>query len=97
MDASMNEWFRAATRPSVIRRALSYAIVVGVVLIAINHGDAILQGDVSFSRLLRMLLTICVPYVVSTASSVGALRESARRAQEGARNPSHDIGRSTRK
>jgi hypothetical protein len=48
--------------------------VVGAVLIAINHGDAILEGDVPRTRILKMLLTICVPYAVSTLSSVGALR-----------------------
>ena len=71
----MAEWLRLATRPSVMRRALRYAIVVGAVLIAINHGDAILRGDMSIGRLLRMALTVTVPYAVSTASSVAALRE----------------------
>ena len=71
----MAEWLRLASRPSVMRRALRYAIVVGAVLIAINHGDAILRGDVSIGRLLRMALTVTVPYAVSTASSVAALRE----------------------
>ena len=71
----MAEWLRLATRPSVMRRALQYAVVVGAVLIAINHGDAILRRDMSIGRLLRMALTVTVPYAVSTASSVGALRE----------------------
>jgi len=70
----MIEWLQLATRPSVARRALAYAVVVGAVLIAINHGDAILHGDISVARLIRMALTVTVPYVVSTASSVGALR-----------------------
>jgi hypothetical protein len=69
------EWLRLARRPSVVRRALGYAIGVGILLIAINHGDAILRGDVSLGGLLRMSLTIVVPYSVSTASSVSALRE----------------------
>jgi hypothetical protein len=45
------------------------------VLIAINHGDAILRGDVDRDRLLRIALTVAVPYIVSTSSSVGAIRE----------------------
>jgi hypothetical protein len=72
----MIEWFQLATRPLVARRALAYAVVVGAVLIAINHGDAILRGDISVARQLRMALTVTVPYVVSTASSVGALRSA---------------------
>jgi hypothetical protein len=74
----MIEWLRLATRPSVARRALAYAVGVGAVLIAINHGDAILRGDVTVARVLRMVLTVCVPYLVSTASSVGAMRSLAR-------------------
>lgn len=69
------EWFRLARSRSVVRRALKYAAGVGTVLIAINHGDALVRGDISSSRLARMLLTVCVPYLVSTASSVGAMRD----------------------
>ncbi len=68
-------WLRLAIRPSIARRALKYGIGVGTVLIIINHGDALVRGDVSAGRLLRMLLTMTVPYLVSTASSVGALME----------------------
>jgi hypothetical protein len=73
----MNDWLRVALTPSIVRRALGYAFVVGAVLITINHGDALIRGDISVGRVLKMLLTICVPYVVSTASSVSALRDSA--------------------
>lgn len=74
----MTEWFRLACGASVVRRALLYAIVVGTVLIVINHGDAIVRRDISLARLIRMALTVAVPYIVSTSSSVGALRERHR-------------------
>lgn len=79
----LNAWIKTALRPSVIKRALKYAIIVGAILITINHGDAILRGDLPLSRLLRMGLTVMVPYIVSTLSSVGALleKESARARQ----------------
>lgn len=64
----------AFSRP-VVRRALRYAFIVGALLIAINHGDAILRGDIPRSRLLQMLLTTLVPYIVSTLSSVEASRD----------------------
>ena len=67
-------FLRVASQASVVRRALAYAVVVGGVLIAINHGDALLAGDLSGPRLLKMGLTAMVPYVVSTLSSVSALR-----------------------
>ena len=71
----MSDWFRLARKRSVVRRACRYAVGVGALLIVINHGDAILRGDISRLRLLRMALTTLVPYAVSTASSVSALRE----------------------
>ena len=71
----MKEWLRLAFRRSVVKRALKYAFVVGAVLITINHSDALLKGEISTARFWRMALTVFVPYVVSTLSSVGALRE----------------------
>jgi hypothetical protein len=75
---AMHEWLQVATEPAVVRRALKYALVVGAILILINHGDALLHGDLSIGRLLKMGLTMLVPYAVSTASSVGAIREARR-------------------
>ncbi len=73
----MREWLELATSRPVVRRALAYAVIVGAVLIAINHGDALLQGEISQTRVLKMMLTILVPYSVSTLSSVQALRGAA--------------------
>jgi hypothetical protein len=39
-----------------------------------NHGDALVQGELDPGRLLKMGLTLLVPYTVSTLSSVQALR-----------------------
>ncbi|MCH7709689.1 MAG: nitrate/nitrite transporter NrtS [Myxococcales bacterium] len=50
------------------------ALVVGPILIFINHGDSILQGEIGPVRALKMAFTMAVPYLVSTFSSVGALR-----------------------
>lgn len=63
-----------AFSPPVVRRALKIAAVVGTVLILINHGDALLKGDVSAGRIFKMCLTVFVPYMVSTISSVEAMR-----------------------
>jgi hypothetical protein len=71
----MKQILRLALQRSVVKRALKYAIIVGTILIAINHSDAILKGEITRGRLFRMLLTVLVPYVVSTLSSVGAMRE----------------------
>lgn len=68
-------WLAIAREGPVVRRALKMAVVVGTILLAINHGDALLRGDVDANRLLKMGLTYLVPYLVSTISSAGAIRE----------------------
>ena len=75
----MKRWIVLATSARVVRRALVYAVVVGAVLILINHGDALLEGRVERGRLLKMGLTLLVPYLVSTCSSAGALLDAERR------------------
>ena len=76
----MRVWQSMACEPAVIRRALKYAIVVGAVLIAINHGDAILRGNIDASRWFRIGLTVLVPHRVSTSSSVETMQNLRRRA-----------------
>ena len=80
----MQEWLSVAGERGIVLRACKYAIVVGAVLITINHGDALLAGDLDLRRLLKMGLTLLVPYVVSTLSSVGATL-AARRANDAQR------------
>jgi hypothetical protein len=67
------EWLSLCLSESVMRRALYTALIVGIVLIAINHGDAILRRQIDSARLFRMCLTVLVPYVVSTVSSVSTV------------------------
>jgi len=62
-----------ASRRDVVLRALRTAALVGLLLIAINHWDALLAGDVDAMRVGKMLLTILVPYSVSTYASVRAI------------------------
>ncbi len=75
----MTSWWQLAWRPDVVARALRTAALVGTVLVVINHGDALLAFDLDTNRVLKMILTVCVPYCVSTYSSVGALRGEMRR------------------
>ncbi len=72
----MSEWLRLALEPSVVRRALRTMVVVGALLIAINHGDALLAGRLDAERVFKIALTLLVPYGVSTTSSVAALRNA---------------------
>ncbi len=68
------EWLNMSISRNVVRRSTWTAIVVGSLLIAINHGDAILHGQVTEARLFQMILTVFVPYVVATISSVSTMR-----------------------
>lgn len=72
-------WLRLAIHPATVRRAFLTALIVGFVLIAINDGAAILSGDLTKARIIQMCLTVLVPYIVSTVSSVSTRRELAAR------------------
>lgn len=74
----MPDWLRLALSPSIVRRGVKYAVGVGAILVAINHGDALLARQIEPARWLRIGLTVMVPYLVSTASSVAALRNRDR-------------------
>lgn len=71
----MPEWLCIAFDRRTVVRGLKFAVVVGAALIAINHGDALLAGRIDRTRVLKMALTVAVPYLVSTFSSVGATLE----------------------
>ena len=62
------------TRSDVILRALKMASIVGIVLAIINHGDHILLGTMTVTNWIKVLITFCVPFCVSTISSVLAIR-----------------------
>ncbi|MFV1998407.1 MAG: nitrate/nitrite transporter NrtS [Acidiferrobacterales bacterium] len=69
----MKVWLRHACEPAVVWRATKYAFFVGIILILINHVDHIFQGEITDTSLIKMGLTVLVPYLVSTFSSVGAI------------------------
>lgn len=72
----MGEWWRLARSPSVTRRALKLALVVGTLLGLINHPEAVCAPESVPGRgWLQIGLTYLVPYCVSTYSAVQALRQ----------------------
>jgi hypothetical protein len=60
---------------SVVIRAVLSAVIVGTVLILINHYDAFTGGGMDNRRLFQISLTLIVPYIVSTVSSVITIQE----------------------
>lgn len=73
-DSRRPTWLAQATTPAVVRRAALTALIVGALLTAINHGAALWRGQLDGLRALQIGLTVLVPYVVSTTSSIAALR-----------------------
>lgn len=60
------------------KRAFLTALVVGTILTTINHGDMILMGQ--WPPLVKVGLTYCVPYFVTTWGAVSGKRAQWRRA-----------------
>lgn len=67
------EWLAGCISKPVIRKAVLSSLIVGTILVAINHGDALLHGQIDGMRLFRIVLTMIVPYEVSTVSSVSTI------------------------
>lgn len=55
------------SRPQNLRRTVRIALVVGVVLTAINQSGVILGGDATAATWVRCGLNFVVPFVVSNA------------------------------
>jgi hypothetical protein len=74
-----SDWLADALRPDILRRSLRVALLVGSLLVAINHGDHLLSGELSATGWLKIALTFLVPYGVSTYASLSAIRSGRRR------------------
>ena len=59
------------------KKAFLTALVVGSILTAINHGDAIIMGI--WPPIVKLILTYCVPYCVTTWGAVTGKRAQWRR------------------
>lgn len=59
------------------RKAFLTALVVGTILTTINHGDMILAGE--WPPAIKVILTYCVPYCVTTWGAITGKRAQWRR------------------
>lgn len=74
--ADARSWFRAAGNQRVVQRSIRVSLVVGTVLVAINHGDTLLESGINAQLVWKIPLTYLVPYSVSTYAAVDALLSS---------------------
>lgn len=65
MTKLLKEFWRNLFNPQFVPTALRVALVVGTILLMINHGNALLQGQMSRDRWISAALTYCVPYLVN--------------------------------
>lgn len=65
-------------RPSHLRRTLTIALVVGIVLTAINQLDVIARGQATTSTWAKCGLNFVVPFVVSNLGLLGGSRSDPR-------------------
>jgi len=68
-------FFKLAFSKSVVINAIRVSLLVGTILVAINHGDAIMNNELSLERVLKMALNYLVPYLVASYSAVKALQQ----------------------
>lgn len=73
MATHVNSWLQTAFRRDIALRSLHIALIVGTIVILINYYDRILGGTLVPRDYIKMALTYCVPYCVSTWAAVGAV------------------------
>ena len=69
----MKRWISIAMRRDIVINSLKICVVVGTILVSINYFDQLFTGNLSKLDYIKMLLTYCVPYCVSTCASVSVV------------------------
>ncbi|MBU3002951.1 nitrate/nitrite transporter NrtS [Paraglaciecola arctica] len=64
------KWLAIVFRQDILIRSTKIALVVGTVLAMLNHGDKIIDHQLTLIDIYKMLVTYLVPFCVSTYSSV---------------------------
>lgn len=65
MKASIRGYGASLVSPKFVPTGLKVTLVVGSILFAMNHGHALLKGQMSRDRWISALLTYCVSYLVN--------------------------------
>ncbi len=78
LDLFVKNFFRRET----VVRAIKVAVIVGPILIIINHHDALLRFELHHHLYIKIALTFLVPYFVSAYSSASAYSADELRSNE---------------
>jgi hypothetical protein len=76
-----------------LRRTVGIALVVGTILMLINHFDTIVSGDATRMTWVKVGLTYCVPFVVSNLGLLAGRRTELSQRED---RPSHGRDRAAR-
>ena len=66
----MNIWLQHAAQPTIYKASIKTALFVGTLLVLINYSDKIIGGHLVPADIVKMLITYCVPFCVSTHAAV---------------------------
>lgn len=69
---------------AAVRRSLIIALCVGSTIIALNHGDVLLAGAITPRVVVKMLITLCVPFCVSFYGAYATYRNALAEQQRAA-------------
>jgi len=78
----MHDWIQLAIKPQVVRRGMLYAPLVGSLLVAINHGDAIARGDEASAQLVKIGLRSSCPISSLRCRASGRCVKQERKSEE---------------
>ena len=71
----MKSWLACAFQRDIFICSLKMALLVGTLLVFINHGAVFLSDSITSTELRHILLTYLVPYCVATYTGVEAMRK----------------------
>lgn len=77
------EAVRVALHPRHLKRAIATALIVGVILFALNQLDVVLRDGWSATVVGKALLNFVVPFCVATAGILSATKDTAPRGRAG--------------
>ncbi|AIU66260.1 phosphoenolpyruvate protein kinase [Vibrio coralliilyticus] len=80
MQMYLAQFFKTAGEPAILKRSLKVSLIVGTILMFINHGDKLLSSNIDATLVIKILMTYCVPFCVSTQASVSATLQSRNKA-----------------
>lgn len=66
-------FIEAAMDGTVVKKSLNVAAVVGTILVLINYGDKLFPLELVRSDWIKMVMTYCVPYCVSTYAAASTM------------------------